>query len=341
MRDKKNLLSVLKGDTALHVPIWLMRQAGRYLPEYKRVRAQAGSFMKLCLNPELASEVTLQPVLRFGMDGAILFSDILIVPHGLGIGLEVVEGKGPQLEVMGDQIPAFDSHTFFDRTKNIYETVSRTVEKLPASTTMIGFCGGPWTVALYMLGGSSRDEFAGSLARAKENPTFVTQLLDEIVKASCYYLSEQVKASAETVQIFDSWSGLAPHEHYNDWVIAPTTRIVDYLKTHHANIPIIGFPRGSGAKTVQYVKETGVSAVSIDTETNISEAQKQIPCPLQGNLDPVLMEGEEAPMLKAAEAILRGMQKPFIFNLGHGLNPQARPENVAALVRFVQNWKRN
>jgi uroporphyrinogen decarboxylase len=338
-KDKKNILSVLAGEKPDHTPIWLMRQAGRYLPEYRALREHAGSFMKLVLHPEHAAEVTLQPVKRFGMDGAILFSDILIVPYGLGQALEFSEGKGPQLEKLTDKIPFFDEEEFLARTAPIYETVRRVAGGMPGNTTLIGFCGAPWTVACYLLG-QSADEFGEARKRARETPDFLEKLLKRLVEASAVYLEKQIEAGAEVLQIFDSHAGLVPQENYRDFVIRPTQDLVARVKKKFPKIPIIGFPRGSQKENIPaYAKETGVAAVSLDTEINLSWAQENIPAILQGNLDSALMPGDEKPMLDAAEKILRAMKKPFLFNLGHGLTPQAKPENVGALVKFVQEFR--
>jgi uroporphyrinogen decarboxylase len=338
-KDKKNLLGVLRGEKPDHTPVWLMRQAGRYLPEYRALREQAGSFMKLVLDPKRAAEVTLQPVKRFGMDGAILFSDILIVPFGLGQALEFLEGKGPQLEKVTDKIPFFDEEKFLARTAPIYETVRRVAADMPESATLIGFCGAPWTVACYLLG-QSADQFAGAREKAGKTPDFLEKLLVRLVEASAVYLEKQIEAGAEALQIFDSHAGLVPEEKYRDFVIAPTRDLVVRVKKRFPEIPIIGFPRGSRKENLSsYAKETGVDAVSLDTAVDLGWAEKNLSTRLQGNLEASLMEGDVAPMLAAAEKILRSSTRPFVFNLGHGLTPQAKPENVEALAKFVQGFR--
>ncbi len=339
MRDKKNLLAVLNGKMPAHTPIWLMRQAGRYLPEYRALRAQAGSFMKLCFTPELAAEVTLQPVKRFGMDGTILFSDILVVPYGLGLQLDFIEGEGPKLETVTQTPPVFSREVFFARTQNIFETVRLVKAGMPETSTLIGFAGAPWTVACYMLGGKGADEFAVARAKAAENPAFFETILETLVEATGFYLSEQVKAGAEVLQLFDSWSGLVPDALFARWVIEPTKAIVARVKKEHPATPIIGFPRMAGDHIAAYVRETGIDAVSLDQTINLATAQKNLPVIVQGNLDPSLMEGETGPMLESAKIILDAMEKPFIFNLGHGLTPKVPPENVAALTAFVQGYR--
>lgn len=337
----KNILSVLEGKKPEHCPIWLMRQAGRYLPEYRELRSKSGSFMQLCFTPAYAAEVTLQPIRRFGMDGAILFSDILVVPHGLGYALDFREGEGPQLESVGSTLPVFDKAVFFDRVRNIFETVRLTKAQLPPHVTMIGFAGSPWTVACYMLGGKGRDEFAQARARAAQDPLFFKDLLAVLVDATAFYLKEQVKAGAECVQLFDSWSGLVPDALFEDWVIEPTRQIVAQLKKDFPLLPIIGFPRKAATHVMPYVQKTGVHAVSLDETVSLAGMQDALDAKIivQGNLAPELMRGPEKDMLAAAERILSSAKRPFIFNLGHGLTPEVPPDHVGALVRFVQGYR--
>ncbi len=350
MKKNKKLLSILKNEPSTHTPIWLMRQAGRYLPEYRDLRSRAGSFMNLCFNPEMAAEVTLQPVRRFGVDGAILFSDILVVPYGLGYKLDFIENEGPQLETASEddasnrhvpnRLAAFEAESFFKRTAPIYETVRRSKAALPPDVTMIGFAGSPFTVACYMLGGKGKDEFVTARQKAQENPRFFAHILECLIDATSFYLKEQIKAGAEVVQLFDSWSGLVPAEQFDEWVIAPTTKITAAVKQEFPDIPIIGFPRMAGEKIARYAEATKVDAISLDQTVDLNWAQKNVSVALQGNLDPERMLGEKQPMLAAAEKIMRDMQRPFIFNLGHGLTPHVPPENVAALVEFVQGFKK-
>lgn len=342
MKDKKNLLVALDKNIPKRMPIWLMRQAGRYLPEYQALRRKTGSFMQLVLDPELAAEVTLQPVKRFKLDGAILFSDILMVPYGLGLQLEFVEGEGPRLEAVKNKLPEFSPEKFFTRTRNIFETVKKVGKNLPENTALIGFAGAPFTVALYMLGGPGSNGFAAALKRAKSDEKAFSALLERLTEATIFYLTGQIKAGAEVLQIFDSHAGLAPHEKFSAWIIEPASRIVAALKQEFPDIPVIGFPRGAGKNLVPFAQGSGVDALSLDTETDLAQAQKILPPSiiLQGNLDPALLEGEQAPMLEAAEKILETTRRPFIFNLGHGLTPQARPENVAALVEYVHGFRK-
>lgn len=337
----KNILHVLSGEKNSHCPIWLMRQAGRYLPEYREARAKAGSFMQLCFTPEYAADVTLQPIRRFGMDGAILFSDILVVPYSLGYKLDFVEGEGPQLERVEKNLPVFNEAAFFERSQNIFETVRRVRGALPEHVSMIGFAGSVWTVACYMMGGKGKDEFKEARARAHADPMFFNDLLNVLVDATAFYLIQQVKAGAEVLQLFDSWSGLVPDDQFHDWVIEPTRKIVAKVRAVYPHIPIIGFPRMAGKNILPYAKKVGVNALSLDETVDMPQMQKQLGgLRVQGNLAPEFMRGDKTEMLRAAEKILQKMEQPFIFNLGHGLTPEVPPENVGALVEFVQGYRK-
>ncbi len=346
-KDKKNILCVLRHETAEHHPIWLMRQAGRVLPEYRVLRERAGSFMKMCFNPELAAQVTLQPVQRFGVDGAILFSDILVVPYGLGYQLDFIENEGPRLEAVSERVVPFEAESFFKRTAPVYETVRLTQAALAADVTLrhvtlLGFSGSPFTVACYMLGGSSRDDFVTARLIALRNRDFFSSILDELIAATSYYLKEQIRAGAQVLQLFDSWSGWVPASLFEEWVINPTQKIIAAVKQEFPHIPIIGFPRMAGASIIRYAERTGVDAVSLDQSVDLIWAQKNLPAHvvLQGNLDPLVMRTDIATLLRHAEQILQEMKRPFIFNLGHGLTPDVPPENVAALVEFVQGYRK-
>jgi len=334
------LLDVLAGRSVSPPPLWLMRQAGRYLPEYRETRSTAGSFVDLCLNPELAAEVTVQPIRRYAMDGAILFSDILMVPYGLGQGLDFVEGQGPKLPPIRslDKVPAFDEAAFHDRVGPIYETVRRTRAQLPAGVTMIGFAGSPWTVASYMVeGGTSRD-FATLKKLAFADPAFIDRLVDSIVEATIAYLDRQIQAGAQVVKLFDSWAGAAPARLFDRLVIAPTARIVSGLKARHPNTPVIGFPRGAGARYLEYAQKTGVTAIATDAATPLNLIKAiQAHIPVQGNLDPMALVAGGKALDEEIDRILEALSGgPFIFNLGHGIVPQTPPENVARLVARIR-----
>jgi uroporphyrinogen decarboxylase len=332
------LLCALGGETLEKPPWWLMRQAGRYLPEYRALRAQASGFVEFCLNPGLASEATLQPVRRFGMDAAILFADILLVPYALGQKVEFGE-DGPILEPIaeGSGIVGLGRNGF-SSLDPVYETVRRSRAGLPAETALIGFAGSPWTVATYMVeGGASRD-FRRVKAWAYRDPQGFGALIELIVDATVVYLSGQITAGADAVQLFDSWAGVLSEAGFERWVIDPTRRITARLKERFPTVPIIGFPRGAGFFYQRYVAKSGVDAVSIDTAVSGSFAREQLQglVAVQGNLDPVALLVGGKVMEQEVNAIRGALAGgPFIFNLGHGVLPQTPPENVAALARLL------
>lgn len=339
--DLPKLLRVLKGERLDPPPIWLMRQAGRYLPEYREVRARAGGFVDLCLNPGLATEVTLQPIRRYGFDAAILFSDILMVPYGLERGLAFKEGEGPVLDPIRDEaaLPTWNPSQFHARLAPVYETVSLLRHALPRDVTLIGFAGAPWTVASYMVeGGSSRD-FIEVKSWAYRDPGGFGRLIDLLVAVTADYLLEQVRAGAQVLQIFDSWAGVLPEADARRWVIEPTRRLVAVIRETLPDIPIIGFPRGLGLLIPEYVRETGVDSVSLDTTVPSLWADRELPpgLPVQGQLDPIYLLGD--PRIMGGEALRlvdawRG--RPHIFNLGHGILPQTDPDAVARLVTTLR-----
>lgn len=333
-------LRALGGKPNKVPPLWLMRQAGRYLPEYREVRAHAGSFLDLCYNPKLASEVTLQPIRRFGFDAAIIFSDILVVPHALGQHLEFVEGEGPRLEPIKtaadfEKLSAKQSGQRFER---VYAAIEQTVAGLEGKTPLIGFCGAPWTVATYMAeGGGSSDQKAAKLL-AFRDPSMFNALLDMLVETSSTYLIGQANAGVQALQIFDSWAGSLADNDFVSFVIEPTARIVKQVKAAHPNIPIIGFPRGSAAQYRVYAERTGVDALGCDTAAPLAlMAEMQDKLPVQGNLDPLLLLAGGDAMQRRVEAILESLSpKPFIFNLGHGILPETPIANVERLVSLIR-----
>lgn len=338
----KPMLDVLQGRTPEHMPVWLMRQAGRYLPEYRDLRAKAKNFLNLCMTPEWATEITLQPIHRFGMDGAILFADILLVPMALGLSLQFVEGEGPLLERVEDQNKLEKLSYNNTCLEPVYETVRRVKAALPQKTTLIGFCGAPWTVACYMLGGSSRHNFAEAKKWAVEQPELLDRLIQTIVDASLIYFGNQIEAGAEALQIFDSWAGLiTDKDQFNRFIIEPTRRMVSHLKARYPDVPLIGFPREAGVFYESYLRETGVDAMSVDQGFDIV---KQGPAlqkikPLQGNLDPnLLVQGGNA-MKQALDQIHQTMGLKHIMNLGHGVQQQTPPEHVGELVQHVRRFK--
>jgi uroporphyrinogen decarboxylase len=334
------LLEALAGQATSPAPIWLMRQAGRYLPEYRQVRAKVPSFLDLCRTSELAAEVTLQPLRRFDLDAAIVFSDILIVPYGLGQRVEFIEGEGPKLEPIrdGKDIAALDLTGSGKAFAPVYDTIARVVAELPRAIPLIGFCGAPWTVATYMVeGGGSKDQAAARLLAYREPETF-QRLIDLLVEASAEYLVNQAKAGARVLQIFDSWAGALPEDEFERWCIAPTKKLVGLVKAKMPQIPVIGFPRGAGLLAERYVKETGIDAIGCGTAEPLGwMARLQRHVPVQGNLDPVLLLAGGAELDRRVASTLRELSsRPFIFNLGHGILPETPIEHVERLVSLVK-----
>jgi len=340
--EQKRLIRALRGERVVAPPIWLMRQAGRYLPEYREVRRRVRGFVELCLTPELAAEVTLQPLRRFPLDAAILFSDILIVPYGLGQKLEFREGEGPVLEPVGSRadLARLDPAAVEARVGAVFETVRRVRAGLPPGAALIGFAGSPWTVATYMVeGGGSRD-FAATKRFAYGDEAGFAQLIGILEEATTLYLLRQVEAGAEALQLFDSWAGVLAEPPFRRWVIEPTRRIVERVRAVHPHIPIIGFPRGAGLMTGAYLEESLVDAVALDTAVPLAEAAAlQRRKPVQGNLDPQLLVIGGDPLRRGAEDILRALSGgPFVFNLGHGIVPETPPAHVEQLVGLVRGW---
>lgn len=338
--QEKPLLRALAGERLSTPPWWLMRQAGRYLPEYRQVRVKARDFVQLCLTPELAAELTLQPIRRYGMDGAILFSDILMLPYALGQKLTFREGEGPALEPITNHagMAALDLGQVISRLEPVLETVRRVSAALGPRTALIGFAGSPWTVAAYMVeGGASRD-FQHVKRWAYSDMNGFSKLIDLLVEGTIAYLGGQIEAGAELVQLFDSWAGILPEPAFVRWVIEPTKRIVAALKLRFPDCPIIGFPRCAGLLYERYVAETGVDGIGIDTAVPAGYARDTLQplSTVQGSLDPVLlMTGGDA-LADAVTELRRALSRgPYIFNLGHGVLPQTPPENVAALARLL------
>jgi len=339
--QRSRLLAPFAGQSSAPPPIWLMRQAGRHLPEYHEVRAKAGSFLDLCYTPKLAAEVTLQPVRRYGLDAAIVFSDILVVPHALGQKVSFVEGHGPRLDPirsrreLGRLKPQATRPTF----ERIFETVANVRQQLPNDTALIGFCGAPWTVATYMVSGGKSADQAEAIAWAGTDPVGFARLMDRLIDASVEYLLGQVAAGADVLQIFDTWAGRLSGGAFGRWVCDPTRTIVTRVRERHPEVPIIGFPLGAGPELGRYVDETGVDGVSCDAGTSLDFMARELAgrVVVQGNLDPhVLAEGGPA-MERQTRAILEAMSgRPFIFNLGHGILPHTPRENVARLVKLVR-----
>jgi uroporphyrinogen decarboxylase len=335
----KPLLNVLSGGKSGQIPIWLMRQAGRYLPEYRALREKKGGFLALAMDAEAAAEITLQPIRRFGFDGAILFSDILIVPHALGQDLRFEAGDGPRLS------PALADSAFAgleavpERLEPIYRTVENVKASLPTETTFLGFAGSPWTVATYMVAGQGSRDQAEARRYAYADPTAFAEIIAAIEAMTIDYLSGQIRAGVEAVQLFDSWAGSLSPAQFETWVIAPTARIVAGLKQRHPAVPVIGFPKGAGAKLVDYARETGIDALGLDETIDPDWAARALPAdlPLQGNLDPLaLLAGGEA-LETAVGRILSSFEgRPHIFNLGHGIIKETPIPHVERLLELVR-----
>jgi uroporphyrinogen decarboxylase len=335
-------LAALAGRTNAPPPLWLMRQAGRYLPEYREVRHTVSSFLDLCLTPALAAEVTLQPLRRFAFDAAIVFSDILIVPFALGQQVAFVEGEGPRLDPVRDgaAIAKLDLGSAGTRLVPVYETVERVVANLPDSVPLIGFCGAPWTVATYMVEGAGSKDQATTRGLAYRDRETFQSLIDLLVEASSTYLIGQVEAGCRALQIFDSWSGSLPEDEFARWCIAPTRAIVSRVKDAYPDVPIIGFPRGSGPSSERHAAETGIDAIGCDTSLPLEFIRDRLQSrmPVQGNLDPILLAAGGAALEARVETILGALGKgPFVFNLGHGILPETPIENVERLVTLVKS----
>ena len=337
----KTLLRALNGEAVWPPPMWLMRQAGRYLPEYRELRAKAGDFIALCTDPALAAEVTLQPIRRFGFDAAILFSDILMLPWALGHGLRFAEGEGPVLPRLRDQagVEALDRGRLADAIAPVLETLRRVRAALDARTALIGFAGGPFTVACYMIEGGGSKDFAGTRQMAHEDPDLFGRLMQVLTEATIDYLLAQIGAGAEAVMLFDSWAGVLSPSLFRAHVTAPARRIVGALRLRYPEVPIIGFPRLAGVMLADYAVLARVNGIGMDTAMDPGRAQWLVPkrTALQGNLDPMALLAGGRAMRDEASSILLAMRgRPFVFNLGHGIVPQTPPEHVSALVELVR-----
>ncbi len=339
----KTILKALAGETQAVPPVWMMRQAGRYLPEYKATRAQAGDFLSLCYNPELAAEVTLQPIRRYGFDAAILFADILLVPQALGADLWFVTGEGPRLSTITAQAgvdalkPVDEIH---ETLSPIYETVKILARELPSETTLIGFAGAPWTVATYMIAGQGTPDQAPAHALRQEAPEVLDALMERITQATILYLSAQIEAGAEVVKIFDSWAGSLKGEAFTRYALEPCKRIIAALKARHPGIPIIAFPREAGEAYVGFAKATGADCVAVDSSVDAEWAAQhvQVDGCIQGNLDQKLLVSGGAPLVSETRRVVKAFSKgPHIFNLGHGITPDADPDNVTRMLEAIRD----
>lgn len=337
--SSKSLLATLRGVRQERPALWLMRQAGRYLPEYRALRATKGGFLELCYDPEAAAEVTLQPIRRFGFDGAILFSDILVVPHALGQQLWFETGEGPRLAP-----PLVDSalaslEAVPERLDAVYATVARVAAALPPQTTFLGFAGSPWTVATYMVAGQGSKDQAAARRMALSDPAAFGAIIDAIIDLSVTYLSGQIEQGVEAVQLFDSWAGSLSPAEFERWVIAPNAEIVRRLKALHPDTPIIGFPKGAGGKLAAYARGVGADAIGLDETVDPAWANDILPghLPVQGNLDPLaLVAGGSALDAAIARILAAFPERPHIFNLGHGIVPDTPIAHVEHLIRRVR-----
>jgi len=342
MTPAKTLLRALRGETLPTPPIWMMRQAGRYLPEYRATRAEAGDFLKLCYNSALAAEVTLQPIRRYGFDAAILFADILLLPQALGADLWFETGEGPRLSTITtmDGVKALKSKDDIHETlAPIYETLRILARELPRDTALIGFAGAPWTVATYMIAGrGSKDQGAAHALKAQDRATFAA-LIDVITEATIEYLSAQVTAGAEVVKLFDSWAGSLKGQDFTDFAVTPTARIIAALKARHPGLPIIAFPREAGDGYIGFAAATGADCVAIDNSVTPewAAAHVQVSGCVQGNLAPDHMVTGGAALDEAARRVVRAFSNgPHIFNLGHGITPDANPDHVQRMIDVVR-----
>ena len=337
----KPLLDVLNRRRRQPPPVWLMRQAGRYLPEYRALREKAGDFLSLVLTPELATEVTLQPIRRFGFDGAIVFSDILVVPLALGQLVTFAPGEGPLLEALNDR-GAFGRIAIefdHDRAKPVYETIRLVKAELDPAVALIGFCGAPWTVATYMIAGRGTPDQAPARSFAYRDRTGLDALIDILVDASSAYLTAQLQAGADAVQIFDSWAGVLPPEEFAHWCIDPIRRIVANVRRNIAGAKIIGFPRGAGTLLARYAAEVRVDAIGLDWMVDRTFAREKVQSrvPVQGNLDPLALVAGGDALDRGVDAVLDGFAGgPFIFNLGHGILPETPTAHVERMLERLR-----
>jgi uroporphyrinogen decarboxylase len=335
------LVDALKKTPGPRPPIWLMRQAGRYLPEYRTLRQQAATFLEFCYTPELAAEATLQPVRRYGLDAAILFSDILVIPDALGCRVWFEDGSGPKLEAVRDGAAIGRLPGAIDRARlaPVYEAIRQVRQNLPSGTALIGFAGAPWTLAAYMVEGGSAPGFHAARAFALRQPDSFARLIDLLSEAVLEHLAGQIDAGADVVQLFDSWAGILPEVEFVRWCEIPAGRIVRRLKARYPDVPIIAFPRGAGVSYQRFVTAVPVDGISLDTSVPLGWAREALPgvC-LQGNLDPAtLVAGGEIACREARRIIKTLGQRPFVFNLGHGVLPQTDPIAVAALVDYLKS----
>jgi uroporphyrinogen decarboxylase len=342
MPPGKPLLRALRGEALPVPPVWMMRQAGRYLPEYRATREKAGSFLDLCYTPDLATEVTLQPIRRYGFDAAILFADILLVPQALGLELTFVQGEGPRLSTVtsaADLARLKPAEAIHETLSPVYETVARLREDLPREVALIGFAGAPWTVATYMIAGRGTPDQAPARRLLYSDPATFDALLARITDATILYLRAQVAAGAEVVKLFDSWAGALPGPWFRRYAIAPAARIAAAIRSEFPEVPVIGFPRGAGAGYLAFAAEAGTQGVALDTNVDPHWAASALPASIctQGNLDPLLLvEGGDALTTETRGLVEAFAGRPHVFNLGHGITPDADPRNVDRMLKAIR-----
>ena len=340
MKDQR-FIETIRGNWRGHPPVWLMRQAGRYLPEYLKTRAEAGSFLDLCFNPALAEEVTLQPIRRFGFDAAILFSDILVIPHALGQKVDFVKGGGPKLSPLKGRsdIDALQSEGAMERLAAVFETVSRLRLSLPAETALIGFCGAPFTVATYMITGEGSKDQAVTRAFAYENRADFNQLISHLVDVSTDYLLRQIDAGADAVKIFDSWAGALATRELWQWSFEPLAEMTRRIKARHPDIPVILFPRGAGASYPLFARDAGADVIAFDYTVPLDFIAREVypHVAVQGGLDPLLLVAGGAALDEEVQRLLKAFPEGrYIFNLGHGIVPQTPISHVEKLVHLIR-----
>jgi uroporphyrinogen decarboxylase len=342
--DAKILVQALQGKDVGRIPFWFMRQAGRYLPEYRELRARHKNFLEFCYTPEAAAEATIQPIRRFGMDGAIIFSDILVIPHALGANVWFEEGHGPKLTPIRNEreLSALNAEKLSEKLSPVYEALKLTKSKLPRETALIGFAGAPWTIACYMIEGGSSKEFAEIRRLSAGDKEFFAKLIGVLTEAIIVHLKNQIRAGAEVVQLFDSWAGILEEKAYQEWSVAPAKKIVAAIKAEFPDVPIVGFPRQSGTRYLNYARETGVDAVNFDQSVPIGWVKDQLQpeVTVQGCLNPELLATDkDAMLIEAAQIIASLRHKPFVFNLGHGILPPTPIANMQALCDYLKNAK--
>lgn len=336
-------LEVMRGKTVFPPPIWMMRQAGRYLPEYRETRKRAGSFLDLCYDPAMAVEVTLQPIRRFGFDASILFSDILVVPHALGRDLRFVEGRGPMMTpIKAQDVDALDGSLFHVNLEPVYETVRRLRRELPPKTALIGFCGAPWTVATYMIAGHGTPDQAPGRLFGFSHPEAMEDLLAKLAAQSAEYLIRQIDAGADAVQIFDSWAGVLDEASFEAWCVKPVAEMVRRVREKHPEVPIVGFPKGAGMLYDSYRAKTGITTLGLDWSVPLFQARRlQALGPVQGNLDPMRLRAGGKALVEGVDRILEALgDGPLVFNLGHGITPETPIAHVEAMVQRVRGANR-